>query len=116
MIKGTIVEELLREAVKICFDEYQKVIEQGRRSPGGSAPKASADYEEHVVPRLFTVKEWVRVHGTPAEGGLRRLIFSASQNGFDKCVRRIGRRVLIHEDEFFKWIERTNSSDDVRHR
>jgi hypothetical protein len=31
------------------------------------------------------------------------MVFNAHQTGFDKCVIRIGRRVLIDEQAFFEW-------------
>jgi hypothetical protein len=30
-------------------------------------------------------------------------VFYAATNGFDKVIRRIGRRVLIDEAAFFEW-------------
>lgn len=55
--------------------------------------------------RLIPVTKWNDYYDFPALGGLRGLIFNKDTNGFDKVIRRIGRRVLIKEDEFFKWIE-----------
>ena len=38
-------------------------------------------------------------------GGLRHLIFHADSNGFHKVIRRVGRRILLREDEFLRFIE-----------
>ena len=63
--------------------------------------------------RLIPVTEWPKFHPWPPEGGLRHLIFHEKQNGFSRCIRRIGRRVLIDEDEFFLWAdERDRASDN----
>lgn len=54
--------------------------------------------------RLIPVPKWNQHHEWPPQGGLRHLIFYASTNGFDRVIRRVGRRVLIDEDAFFQWI------------
>jgi len=36
---------------------------------------------------------------------LRYLIFNRKQNGFDACVCRVGRRVLIDKWAFVQWVE-----------
>lgn len=59
--------------------------------------------------RLIPVKSWEQHHAWPPEGGLRHLIFHASENGFDRVVKRAGRRVLIDETAFFKWMEDRNT-------
>ena len=53
--------------------------------------------------KLIPVTDWSEHHPWPPTGGLRHLIFFASTNGFDKVIRRIGRRVLIDEAAFFLW-------------
>ncbi|CAN1529180.1 hypothetical protein MCEKH45_01358 [Methylophilaceae bacterium] len=57
-----------------------------------------------AIKKYFTVRQWVNEHPWPPIGGLRHLIFNAEANGFNKVIRRIGRRVLIDEDEFFNWV------------
>lgn len=58
-----------------------------------------------TTPNLIPVTEWSQHHEWPPLGGLRHLIFHANENGFDKVVRRVGRRVLLDEDAFFKWVD-----------
>lgn len=60
---------------------------------------------EKYLNQLIPVSEWNKRHPWPPVGGLRHLIFFAKNNGFDKVVRRIGRRVLIDEKAFFQWAE-----------
>lgn len=55
--------------------------------------------------RLIPVPKWNQYHEWPPQGGLRHLIFYANTNGFDRVIRRVGRRVLIDEDAFFNWVE-----------
>jgi len=49
------------------------------------------------IPTLFP--------GTFSESSVRWLIFNENTNGFSKCVRRIGRKVLIDLDQFEMWID-----------
>lgn len=58
--------------------------------------------------RLIPVTKWNEYHQWPPVGGLRHLIFYAADNGFDKVIRRCGRRVLIDEAAFFQWMEDQN--------
>ena len=53
--------------------------------------------------RLILVTHWNELHPWPPAGGLRHLNFFADTNGFNKVIRRIGRRVLIDEAAFFEW-------------
>lgn len=53
--------------------------------------------------QLIPVNHWNERHPWPPIGGLRHLIFFAATNGFNKVIRRIGRRVLIDEAAFFDW-------------
>jgi len=55
--------------------------------------------------RLIPVPKWSQYHEWPPKGGLRHLIFYANTNGFDRVIRRVGRRVLIDEEAFFQWVE-----------
>lgn len=54
---------------------------------------------------LIPVPDWNNHHPWPPIGGLRHLIFNAHTNGFNKVIRRIGRRVLIDEAAFFEWVD-----------
>lgn len=58
--------------------------------------------------RLIPVTAWEYFYPWPSTSGLRHLIFHADKNGFDKVLRHVGRRVLIHEREFFRWVEEQN--------
>ncbi len=59
--------------------------------------------------KLIPVTKWNEYHAWPPQGGLRHLIFHAKTNGFNKVIRRAGRRVLIDEKAFFEWIEASNA-------
>ena len=67
---------------------------------------------ESYPPTLLSVKQFAQRHPAFTEGSLRWLIFKASQpsrtahdvsqNGINRAIVRIGRRVLIHEEAFFE--------------
>ena len=56
--------------------------------------------------RYIPLTQWPKYHPWPGIGGLRHLVFFAGNNGFDKVIRRAGRRVLIDEQAFFEWMDR----------
>lgn len=58
-----------------------------------------------MTTRLIPVPKWNEYHAWPPVGGLRHLIWFQKKNGFDKVIKRIGRRVLIDEAAFFQWAE-----------
>ena len=66
---------------------------------------------EQKTRRLIPVTKWNDHHSWPPTGGLRHLIFHAERNGFDTVIVRAGRRVLIDEAEFFKWLDAQNSCE-----
>lgn len=39
------------------------------------------------------------------ESAIRWLIFNSAENGFDRCIRRAGRKVLIDLDAFEDWLD-----------
>ncbi len=66
------------------------------------------EHETQSPNRLIPVTRWSDYHPWPPDGGLRHLIFHAKENGFAKVLKRCGRRVLIDEQEFFRWVEEQN--------
>ena len=63
-----------------------------------------------LKPRLIPLTDWPKHHAWPPLGGLRHLVFFAKQNGFDRVIIRIGRRVLIDEAAFFNWAKSDQST------
>lgn len=57
---------------------------------------------------LLTIKQFAEKHEAFTEGSLRWLIFCASYENdpnysrFHTAIHRVGRRVLLDENEFFK--------------
>lgn len=60
--------------------------------------------------KLIPLVEWSKYHQWPPLGGLRHLVFHAEQNGFNRVIKRVGRRVLIDEKAFFEWVDQQNES------
>lgn len=58
--------------------------------------------------RLIPVPEWNQHHSWPPKGGLRHMIFHKETNGFKTAFKKVGRRVLIDESEFFACVNRQN--------
>jgi hypothetical protein len=54
--------------------------------------------------QFLTVPDTAKKYPAFTEGGLRWLLFNREQNGFDRCVVRVGRRVLIDEVELVGWL------------
>ena len=64
--------------------------------------------------RLIPLTKWPQYHPWPPIGGLRHLVFYSEKNGFARVIRRVGRRLLIDEAEFFKWADSTGGVEDAR--
>lgn len=61
-----------------------------------------------TLSRLIPVPEWNQHHSWPPQGGLRHLIFNEKTNGFSSAFKRVGRRVLVDEREFFRIVNEQN--------
>lgn len=64
----------------------------------------SVDNISSNLPRLIPVSQWQKYHEWSTAAGLRYLIFNEKSNGFSSVIRRVGRRVLISEPDFFVWV------------
>ena len=65
--------------------------------------------QSNLPTRLLTINNFVEEHKSFAShGGIRHLIFHSESNGFKSAFKRIGSRVLIDENEFFKCVNKVN--------
>ena len=64
------------------------------------------------VDDFVTIRQLTTSNPAFTEGGIRALIFRADRNGFNRCIRRIVRKILISKSAFSHWIEAQNG--DVR--
>ena len=60
------------------------------------------------VEDYVTIRQLTTSNPAFTEGGIRALIFRAESNGFNICIRRIGRKILISKSAFSRWIEAQN--------
>ncbi|OJW46797.1 MAG: hypothetical protein BGO67_11605 [Alphaproteobacteria bacterium 41-28] len=60
------------------------------------------------VDDFVTIRQLTTSNPAFTEGGIRALIFRAERNGFNCCIRRIGRKILISKSAFSRWIEAQN--------
>jgi hypothetical protein len=62
---------------------------------------------EHSKPEsssnILTVNQFCKKHPFITSGGIRNKLYYREYNGFDKCVSKAGRRVLIKEKEALEW-------------
>lgn len=58
-------------------------------------------------PRFIPLAKWNEFHADPTVPALRMLDFKRSENGFEEfnVTERRGSRVLVNEENFFKWQE-----------
>ena len=61
--------------------------------------------------RLIPVTKWPQYHPWPTIPALRWMIFNGARNGFDDVIKRVGRRILIDESAFFRWVEARNREE-----
>lgn len=54
---------------------------------------------------FLTVKQWLEKYHAIPEGGIRHLIFT-NRDGFNtKVVKKIGRKILLDEEAFLRFID-----------
>ena len=61
------------------------------------------------MPNYLTVKQMAAKHPAFSEASLRYHIFNEEKNGINKVIRRIGRKILINENQFLEWIEQQST-------
>ncbi len=74
-----------------------------------TAPQCCGTHPATAHPVLLTVRQCAERHPFIGERGLRNLIFNAETNGFSAVLIRVGRKVLIHEENYFAWIQQSQN-------
>lgn len=74
-----------------------------------STPIPSSQGSTGVQTRMLPVPDWGKHHPWPSVAGLRWMIFNAKATGLDRCIHRVGRRVLIDESAFFDWVKQQSA-------
>lgn len=79
-------------------------------SPATPAPSPTGEPGARLIP----LTEWPRYHPWPPLGGLRHLALHRKTNGFARCVRMVGRRLILDEAELIRWIGEQSSQAEER--
>jgi hypothetical protein len=57
------------------------------------------------VLKLLTIKSFLAKYPVFSEAWLRKMIFNRKNNGFDKVIIQVNRRIIINEEAFFVWLD-----------
>lgn len=100
-------KDIICEAIEIIISRVGRELRHtDNPTPEKESPTVDSEAEnQNERERFYTIKEFCKKHSWPTEHSIRWMMFNAEQNGFDKVVRRVGRRILIKEEEFYKWLE-----------
>lgn len=91
--------------------QAQAMLAQARRL---REAKRAQDIEDPEA-GLLTVVQFCAKHKWSKIGGIRYAIFHGATNGFESCVVRFGRKVLLDEAKVMQWIrERGLSRGSLR--
>jgi len=59
--------------------------------------------------RFIPLSDWNDCHLWPPIGGMRHIRFHCDTNGFKSAFKKVGARVLVDEQEFFRCVEQQNA-------
>lgn len=63
----------------------------------------------NLLKKYYTVNQFCQANGL-TNGAVRNWIFNKEKIGFDKCVYKIGKKILIRQDKFEEWMESNPSN------
>ena len=64
--------------------------------------------------QFVSVRELAKIYPCFSEASLRFLIFHSNTNGLKKCIRRLGRKILINITEFEDWIDSHVTIEEIK--
>lgn len=67
-----------------------------------------------IAERLRTIAQLAERNPAFSEGALRWHVFNRKTNGLDRAIVHVGRRVLIDEVEFSRWLEGKRDGERVQ--
>lgn len=88
---------------KTIIDFFELLLKISRRE-NEKPPEIKGEHEEDKK-RLIPLVKWNDFHPFPTVSQLRWYRYNGHKNGFNKCLRKMGRRLFIVEDELFKWVD-----------
>lgn len=62
--------------------------------------------EEQKSKSFLTIKQLIRKYPWLTEGTVRWYITKKNENGFDKVLKKVGKKILIDEEKFLLWIDK----------
>lgn len=65
-------------------------------------------------PKYLTVKQFAQEHSWPSEPALRSYIFRAEEYGLSDAFSRVGRRVLVDPEAFFRLLKENSDKQTKR--
>lgn len=102
------LEKLIKARDNVA-KKMEKSVKTKVKSEKVNNEKVNNEKVNTMDKKYYTVKQFAEKFGFISESGLRYLIFHADKNGFNKVIKRIGRKVLIDYQSFQEWIEEINS-------
>jgi hypothetical protein len=55
--------------------------------------------------RYIPIVKWNKYHDWPSVNGLRGIMRDSASNGSNKVFKRVGRKIVVDENQFFEWME-----------
>lgn len=74
------------------------------RRISGQSDSAPVSQSSELSFRLVSIQEFCQANPQFRPGTIRKLIFHERENGFNRVVVRLGRRVFLRLDEFERWL------------
>lgn len=67
--------------------------------------------QKEEKPRLIPLVEWNLYHPYPTTKGLRMKVFKNPNHFVEEVIERDGKRILINEENYFKWHKKYGSNN-----
>lgn len=102
------IEEIINSEIAEAVKKYGKDVKATITKIVGLEKLLSPDTPlASAQARFIPLAKWNEYHADPSVPALRMLDFKRAENGFEEfnVTERRGSRVLINEQNFFKWQE-----------
>lgn len=105
------IEEIINSEISEAVKKYGKDVKATITKILGLekllCPNAPIEQLGNKSPRFIPLAKWNEYHADPTVPAMRMLDFKRNENGFEEfnVTERRGNRVLVNEENFFKWQE-----------
>jgi len=99
-IMNEFIDELAERFADKFYNRYEKFLKKFNDN--------QQVIKKTKAKRYARVKEIPTLYPSFTASSMRWLIFNEETNNFSKCIKRVGRKVLIDLDNFEKWIDKNN--------